>query len=187
MEEGEQRRGGEMGLTVKQRQAVMKELRGKYAHASKKEKSRILDTFVDLAHLNRSYAGSVLRAGGVRVKDHIHRPRASVYTGAILPALTEFWHLSDRLCGKRLIPFLQRIIPFLETRGQLNLAPAVRDLLLHMSPASCDRLLHDVRTKEEPWEHPHPRVLARFSCGRSLFRLLPSGTLPGRGSSPWTW
>jgi hypothetical protein len=26
-----------------------------------------------------------------------------------------------------------------------------------MSPATCDRLLQDVRTKEEPWEHPHPR------------------------------
>lgn len=80
-----------------------------------------------------------------------------MYTGVLLPALTEFWHLSDRLCGKRLVPFLRRIIPFLETRGQLNLAPAVRDLLLRMSPATCDRLLHGVRTKEEPWEHPRPR------------------------------
>jgi len=47
MEEGE-----EMGLTVKQRQAVMKELQGQYLHASKHEKSRILDEFVDLTHLN---------------------------------------------------------------------------------------------------------------------------------------
>jgi len=36
MEEDEQRRGEEMGLTVRQRQAVMNELRAKYAHASKK-------------------------------------------------------------------------------------------------------------------------------------------------------
>ena len=41
----------------------------------------------------------------------MHRPRASVYKGAVLPALTEFWHLSDRLYGKRLVPFLRRIIP----------------------------------------------------------------------------
>jgi len=170
MEEDEHRRGEEMGLTVRQRQAVMNELRAKYAHASKKEKSKILDGFVDLTHLNRSYARSVLRAGGVRVKNHIHRPRASVYTGAVLPALTEFWHLSGRLCGKRLVPFLQRIIPFLETRGQLNLAPAVRDLLLRMSPATCDRLLRDVRRREEPWEHPHPRP------GTLLLRQVPVQT-----------
>src|SRR5450756_2868987 len=80
MEEDEHRRGEEMGLTVRQRQAVMNELRAKYAHASKKEKSKILDGFVDLTHLNRSYARSVLRAGGVRVKNHIHRPRAVSYT-----------------------------------------------------------------------------------------------------------
>ena len=54
MEEGEQRRGEEMGLTVKQRQAVMNELRGQYLHAPPNEKSRILDGFVDLTHLNRS-------------------------------------------------------------------------------------------------------------------------------------
>ncbi|MCE5193412.1 hypothetical protein LLF88_05705 [bacterium] len=157
MEEAEQVRGEEMGLTVKQRQAVMEELRKQYHHASKKEKSRILDEFVDLTHLNRSYARCVLRAKETGRTGPVHHSRASVYTAVVLPALTEFWHVSDRLCGKRLVLCLQRIIPFLETRGQLDLAPAVRDLLLRMSPATCDRLLQGVRTKEEPWEHPHPR------------------------------
>ena len=106
MEEGEQRRGEEMGLTVKQRQAVMEELLKQYRHASKKEKSRILDGFVDLTYLNRSYARSTLRARGAQGRGPVHRHRASVYKGAVLPALTEFWHLSDRLCGKRLVPFL---------------------------------------------------------------------------------
>lgn len=138
----------------------MEELRKQYRHASKKEKSRILDGFVDLTHLNRSYARSTLRAKVAQGRGRVHHPRASVYKGEVLPALTEFWHLSDRLCGKRLVPFLQRIIPFLETRGQLDLAPAVRDLLLRMSPATCDQLLQDVRTKEEPWEHPPPPVPA---------------------------
>src|SRR5664280_1729800 len=170
MEEGEQRRGEEMGLTVRQRQAVMEELRKQYHHASKKEKSRILDGFVGLTHLNRSYARTTLRAKVAQGRGPVHRPRASVYKGEVLPALTEFWHLSDRLCGKRLVPFLQRIIPFLETRGQLDLAPAVRDLLLRMSPATCDWLLQDVRTKEEPWEHPHPRP------GMLLLRKVPVQT-----------
>jgi len=47
MEEGEQRRGEEMGLTVKQRQAVMNGLRGQYLYGPPNEKSRILDGFVD--------------------------------------------------------------------------------------------------------------------------------------------
>jgi len=91
---------------VKQRQAVMKELRGQYLHTHPHEKSRILDEFVDLTHLNRSYARSTLRAKGAQVKDRAHRSRASVYTRTVLPALTEFWHYSDRLCGKRLVLFL---------------------------------------------------------------------------------
>ncbi|MCX6083774.1 MAG: hypothetical protein NT102_02250 [Caldiserica bacterium] len=40
-------------MTVKQRQAVMKELRGQYLHAPPNEKSRILDEFVDLTNLKR--------------------------------------------------------------------------------------------------------------------------------------
>lgn len=178
MEEGEQRRGEEIGLTVKQRQAVMNELRGQYLHASKHEKSRILDGFVDLSHLNCSYARSTLRAKVVQGKGPMHRPRASVYTGAVLPALTEFWHLSDRLCGKRLVPFLRHIIPFPLTRGQRNLAPAVRDLLLNMSPApvtGCSRTCERMRNPGNTL----PLVAACSSCSRSLFRLLSSGTLPG--------
>src|SRR5450830_2013516 len=66
---------------------------------------------VDLTHLNRSSARRTLRAKGAQGKGPVHRLRASVYKGAVLPALTEFWHLSDRLCGKRLVPFLRRIIP----------------------------------------------------------------------------
>ena len=66
MEEGEQRRSEEMELTVKQRQAVMEELRKQYSHTPPKEKSRILDGFVDLTHLNRSYTRSTLRARGRR-------------------------------------------------------------------------------------------------------------------------
>src|SRR5450756_2538622 len=167
MEEGKR-----WGLTVKQRQAVMKGLQGQYLHASKHEKSRILDEFVDLTHLNpvSSHAGPRVQRHGRQRVPCVHRPRAPVTTAAILPALTEFWHLSDRLCGKCLVPFLRRIIPFLETRGQLDLAPALRDLLLHMGSATMDRLLQEVRTKEEPWEHPHPRP------GMLLLRQVPVQT-----------
>ena len=69
MEEGEQRRGEEMGLTVKQRQAVMEELRKQYRHASKKEKSRILDGFMDLTHLTHSSARRTLRSPQQPLKD----------------------------------------------------------------------------------------------------------------------
>jgi hypothetical protein len=89
----------------------MNELRGQYLQAPPNEKSRILNGFVDLTHLNRSSARSTLRARGAQGRGPVHHPRASIYTAAVLPALTEFWHLSDRLCGKRLVPFLRGILP----------------------------------------------------------------------------
>src|SRR5664279_6217836 len=93
-------RGEHMGTPMKQRQAIINKPQGQYHHASKNEKSRILNGFMDLTHLNRSYARSILRTKGAQGRGPVHRPRAFVYIGAILPALTEFWHLSDRLCGK---------------------------------------------------------------------------------------
>src|SRR5450756_1501220 len=120
MEEGEQRRGEEMGLTVKQRQAVMEELRKQYRHASKKEKSKILDGFVDLTHLNRSYARSTLRAKVAQGRGPVHRPRASVNKGELLPAPTASSPAASSLCGKRPVPFPPRTIRCLESRGQLD-------------------------------------------------------------------
>ena len=66
MEDAEQMRGEEMRLTVKQRQAVINELRGQYLHTPPNEKSRILNGFADLTHLNRAYARSILRAKGAQ-------------------------------------------------------------------------------------------------------------------------
>ena len=94
MEEGEQRRGEEMGLTVKQRQAVMEELRKQYRHASKKESRGSWMGSWTKAHLNRSYARSTLRAKGAQERGPVHRHRASVYKGAV-PVIGK-WH-AERL------------------------------------------------------------------------------------------
>ncbi len=50
-----------MPLTMKEKQAVTKQLATTYNRAPKKEKGRILDTLIDLAGYNRSYAARVLR------------------------------------------------------------------------------------------------------------------------------
>ena len=69
MEEDEQRRGEEMGLSVKQRQAIINKLQRQYLHASKDEKSRILNEFVDPTHLNHSSARRTLRSPQQPLKD----------------------------------------------------------------------------------------------------------------------
>ena len=50
-----------MSLTMKQKQAVTKQLALSYKRGSKKEKGKILDTVIELTGYNRSYASRVLR------------------------------------------------------------------------------------------------------------------------------
>jgi len=69
MGESEQMKGEHMGTPMKQRQAVMNEVRRQYHHAPKKEKSRILDGFMDLTHLNHSSARRTLRSPQQPLKD----------------------------------------------------------------------------------------------------------------------
>ena len=50
-----------MRLTMKEKQAVTKQLALTYKRTGKKEKGKILDTVIELAGYNRSYASRVLR------------------------------------------------------------------------------------------------------------------------------
>ena len=50
-----------MSLTLKEKQAVTKQLALEYKRATKKEKGRILDSVIQLTKYNHSYAARVLR------------------------------------------------------------------------------------------------------------------------------
>jgi len=50
-----------MPLTMKEKQAVTKQLALDYKRAGKKEKGKILDTVIELKGYNRSYTSRVLR------------------------------------------------------------------------------------------------------------------------------
>lgn len=69
MGESEQMRGEHMGTPMKQRQAIINKLQRQYLHASKDEKSRILNEFVDPTHLNHSSARRTLRSPQQPLKD----------------------------------------------------------------------------------------------------------------------
>jgi hypothetical protein len=55
-----------MGLTMKERYAIIRELAPRYQKARKRERSKILDEFVRLSALVRSYASHVLKHSGTR-------------------------------------------------------------------------------------------------------------------------
>jgi len=155
-----------MGLTMHERHALVRELSSRFQLSGKKERSEILNTFVQLTGYTRCYAAYVLRMCGskqVRVRNgkrivfvpgYARRPGAKRHrkgcyrTRTFLEALRRFWALSDGLCGKRLVVFVREIVPLLERQGRLHVSdPLVREQLVTASAATIDRLL--AKTKRE--------------------------------------
>ena len=156
-----------MSLTMKEKQAVTKQLALKYKKATKKEKGQILDSVIALTGYNRSYAARVLRDRGKpkvlgkvrngkqtitlvedeRTKRKKRRTRPRRYDNEVFVRLAKIWIICDGICGKRLAPYLPEIIPVLERWGELKLTDEVREKLLSISEATIDRLLAPVRKR----------------------------------------
>lgn len=57
------------------------------------------------------------------------------------------WDAANRICAKRLIPFLPTLIASLERHGHLHLTETHRNQLLSMSASTADRVLHAYRQR----------------------------------------
>jgi len=148
-------------LTRRQKKAITRELRDRYQRASKKEKTMMLNEFIQLTRYNRSYAARALRIKEVlgyinipgkrvrlvRDKRKIKREKKKIYDQEVFTALKEIWKISDYICSKRLAPFLSEIIPVLERWGEIKLSTKVREKLFKISAATIDRLLADTRKR----------------------------------------
>jgi hypothetical protein len=55
--------------------------------------------------------------------------------------------ICDGICGKRLAPYLQEIVPVLERFGELTLTQETKQKLMEMSPATIDRILAPARKR----------------------------------------
>ena len=157
-----------MGLTMKEKQAVTKQLALGYKRAGKKEKGKILDTVIELTGYNRSYASRVLRQrakpkivgkgrrGKVKItlvedertkRKRPPRKRQRKYDKQVVVALRKVWVICDCICGKRLGPYLPEIVPLLERLDELDVNNEVREKLIKISPATIDRLLAPLRKR----------------------------------------
>ena len=99
------------------------------------------------------------------------RPR--VYSAVVVGALRQVWEASGELCGKRLAPFLDELVPALEAEGPLRSAAPVREPLLRMSAATIDRRLPPFRLQQR-------RRLGTTKPGTLLKQQIPVQTY-----TPW--
>lgn len=154
-----------MGLTIRERKAVIKETCKRYRQATKKEKGEILDEFIILTGYKRNYASWILRnwgktvwtkidgktvkivVGNPKLKKKKQKRKPRKYDQDVIIVLKKIWYIFDCLCGKRLAPVLRSMLPILEKYHEIEVSPAVREKLLTISPSTIDRVLSKEKKK----------------------------------------
>ena len=131
-------------MTRKSINEYLKAIRDRYLEASKEEKGKILDEFTKVTGIHRKAAIRLLNRV-VRHSNPKRRGRKREYDAEMVKSLKTVWESSDRLCSKRLKPFMAEMIGILRSHGELHINDETRDQLCRMSPATIDRLLRSYR------------------------------------------
>lgn len=135
-------------MSLKARRELISATTRRYQKASEKEKQIILDEFVAATGYHRKYAIQLLnnrppdRETG---KKSPSKPRERKYDENVQTALVCVWEAANRICSKRLVPFLPELVAVMERFGHLVLEEDVRERLLSISPSTVDRLLYKTR------------------------------------------
>ena len=131
-----------MELTLAAKRQVTDRLVGRYAKATRVEKSAILDQLCEVNGWHRDHARKALRqaADGPRLP---RRPRdpVLVYGPEVITALRFVWACADGPTGKRLAPIMGLMLDSLRRHGELDITDTVAEQLRAMSPATIDRRL----------------------------------------------
>ncbi len=134
-------------MSLSARRELLQSISPRYRSAGGNDKQHILDEFTAASGYHRKYAIALLHGVAQPPEVIARKPqrRTRYYTEEVKEPLVMIWQAANRLCSKRLVPFLPEFIPVLERLGHLCLSDQVREKLLRISPATADRLLADVR------------------------------------------
>jgi len=148
-------------------------LRSRYLGASKEEKGKMLDEFTQVTGLHRKAAIRLLHwLGQPRAGKRRGRPRK--YGTGEAEALRVAWEASDRLCSRRLQPFLPEMVKVLRQHGEQIIDLATEGQLCRMSPSTIDRLLR-----------PHRRLGGRRGLSTTRPGSLLKSSIPIRTFADW--
>jgi hypothetical protein len=158
----------EQFLSYQARRALLQQAVPQYREASPSQKRALLDAFVAATGYHRTYARWLLNHAE-EVQQTLRRPRPPQYGPEVQHALFLVWHAANRICAKRLIPFLPVLIESLERHEYLQISEECRRQLLAMSAATADRLLSSQRTQSQ-------RGLSTTRVGTLLKQQIPIRT-----------
>ncbi len=157
-------------MSFRSKQELLQQIAPRYQEATELQKVAILNEFVAATGYARKYAIRVLNHPGVPHVE-IERPRAHQYGPEVQEALHLAWLAANRICAKRLVPFLPTLIDALERHGHLQLTQEVREQMFTISSATADRLLRPYRVL--------PRSRSTTRAGTLLKKQIPIRTFQG--------
>jgi len=131
-------------MSHRSRQELLDTARPRYAQAKRGEKTVILNELIANSGYNRKYAITLLRHPRETPLRRKRRGKRR-YSLQVQAALITVWRSSNCICGKRLVPCMETFVGALERHSELTLDADTRRLLLSISPATADRLLHHER------------------------------------------
>jgi len=132
-------------LNMRQKIALSGEVGRRYRSKSKKEKSKILDEFVQNTGYNRSYARRILGNLKTRGRKRKHILRKRIYDASVFYPLKTLWIAADNICGKRLKPFIPELLRILIRDKNLRVNKKERAKLETVSASTIDRMLAHVK------------------------------------------
>jgi hypothetical protein len=136
----------EKSLSYQARREVLQQTASQYREASASQKRALLDAFIATTGYVRKHARWLLNHKE-EVQQTLQRPRPRQYGPEVQHALFLVWHAANRICAKRLIPFLPILLEALERHKHLHLTEECRSQLLSMSAATAYRLLRSQRKR----------------------------------------
>jgi hypothetical protein len=107
-------------------------------------KGKILDEFTEVTGMHRKAAIRLLNRNSC-VKSGKRCGRKRRYGVEVVKALKTIWEASDRLCSRRLKPFMPEMIRVLSRHGEQEIEATVEAQLCQMSTSTIDRLLKQTR------------------------------------------
>jgi hypothetical protein len=134
----------EVGVTRASILEYAEAIRERYRKGAKLEKGKMLDEFTQVTGLHRKAAIRLLNRSEL-ARGAKRRGRRRQYGVKTAEALKEIWEASDRLCSRRLKPFLSEMVKVLRQHGEQHIDADTEAHLCGMSSATIDRLLRPYR------------------------------------------
>ncbi len=108
-------------LSFEAKRQLLVQVAARYREAGHSHKSQILDEFQAATGYSRKYCLRLLAKPPSLPPAPIKRPHPRQYGEPVQEALVVAWEASNRICAKRLVPFLPELVPVLERHGHLVL------------------------------------------------------------------